>query len=267
MMDKEANRDKYLLSSVNNALKVLDFLGVRDSASMTEICRGCKLDKTSVFKILYTLERKDYVFKTQNAKYKLGVKFMNYGEHVAERQDLVEVAAPYMQKLRDLCAHPVYLGTLNTNGKVIILHKEKSDGMKNADARIGFEMDAYTNSLGKVLLAYLHTPILHGVVEQYRFKPYTPKTILSANVLYDALEEIRENGFGEDSDEHYVGHSAVSAPIFNSIRQCVAGISIVYPTELPSDEKDELTQNLLPVAVTISERLGYTLSTGTGTLR
>jgi len=256
-MDKENSKDKYLLSSVNNALKVLDFLGVRDSASMTEICKGCSLDKTSVFKILYTLERKDYVFKTSNAKYRLGVKFMNYGEHVAERQDLVEVATPYMQKLQQSCEHPVYLGTLNTNGKVIILHKEKSEAMKSADARIGFEMDAYTTSLGKVLLAYLHTPILHGVVEQYRFRPFTPNTILSAKVLYDVLETIREKGYCEDSDEQYMGHSSVSAPIFNSMKQCVAGLGIVYPTELPNAVKEDLLQKLLPIAKGISEYLGY----------
>jgi len=256
-MGSENKKDKYLLSSVNNALKVLDFLGVRDSARMTEICRGCNLDKTSVFKILHTLERKDYVFKTANARYKLGVKFMNYGEHVAERQDLVEVATPYMQKLRDLCGQPIYMGTLNTNGKVIIMHKEKTDVLKSADTRIGFEMDAYTNSLGKVLLASLHTPILHGVVEQYRFRPFTPNTILSAKKLYDVLEIIKEKGYSEDSDEQYMGHSSVAAPIFNSIKQCVAGICIVYPTELVAEIKDDLIQILLPMAKEISEHLGY----------
>ena len=253
----ETKKDQYILSSVNNALKVLDFLGVRDNATMTEICKGCSLDKTSVFKILYTLERKEYVFKTAAGKYQLGVKFMNYGEHVAERQDLVEIASPYMQKLRDACGHPVYLGTLSASGKVIILHKEKADAFQGADARIGFEMDAYTNSLGKVLLAYLHKPILQGMVEQYRFRPFTPKTILTARDLYEVLDLIRARGYGEDSDEHYMGHSAVSAPIFNAAKQCVAGISIVYSTEVPKEKKGMFVETLRPIAKDISGCLGF----------
>ena len=253
----DTKKDKYLLSSVNNALKVLDFLGVRDSASMTEVCRGCNLDKTSVFKLLYTLERKDYVYKNPQGKYKLGVKFMNYGEHVAERQDLVEVAMPYMKTLKNNIQQPVYLGTLNTNGRVIILHKEKTDSLDSADTRIGFEMDAYTNSLGKVLLSQLNAPILQGLVEQYRFRPYTPKTIRSAPALYEVLEEIKTLGFCLDSDEQYLGHSSISAPIFNSHKQCVAGIGIVYPTSLVEEKKVEYAAQVLPIARDISEQLGY----------
>jgi IclR family KDG regulon transcriptional repressor len=250
-------KDKYILSSVNNALKVLDFLGVRDNIGMTEIVRGCNLDKTSVFKILHTLERKGYVFKTANAKYKLGAKFMNYGDRVAERQDLTEIATPYMRDLRDRCGHPVHLGTLNTVGKVVILHKEKTDDPRCADVRIGFELDAYTNSLGKVLLAFLSEPILKGVVEQYRFRAHTPRTILSVEALYRVLDDIRTQGYGEDSDEQYIGHSSVSAPIFNAGGQCVAGLSVIYPTALTHEARGSLATILPPVTMAISHGLGY----------
>jgi len=255
-MEREKKRDKYLLSSVDNALKVLDFLGVRDNIGITEICRGCNLDKTSVFKILYTLERKDYVYKTANAKYKLGVKFMNYGDQVAERQDLIEIATPFMQKLRDLCGQSVQLGTLNTIGRVIVMHQEKPDNPRSAFARIGFELDAYTNSLGKVLLAFLYPAVQKAVMEQLRFRPHTPKTILSVEVLGEELTKITENGYAEDCDEHYIGFSSVSAPVFNAAKQCVAGISIIFPSD-PDFGNAELIQNAVQVAAEISRRLGF----------
>ena len=252
-----SSKDKYLLSSVDHALKVLDFLGVKDNIGMMEICRGCNLDKTSVFKILHTLERKDYVFKTANSKYRLGAKFMNYGDLVAQRQDLIEVATPYMQQLRDLCEETVYLGILNTVGKVLIMHKEKPTISGSADTRIGFELDAYTNSLGKVLLAYQHPPILKSMVEQYRFRPHTSKTILSAEELYDTLENIKKLGYSVDIDEQYEGYGSVSAPVFNAARQCVAGLSIVYPTKQQAPKKEMLIHEILPMASEISKRLGY----------
>ncbi|MFR3758594.1 helix-turn-helix domain-containing protein, partial [Hungatella sp.] len=69
----------YILSSVNNALKILDLLSVRDNIGATEIGRLLELDKSTVFKLLYTLEQRDYVLKTESAKYCLGYKFKNYG--------------------------------------------------------------------------------------------------------------------------------------------------------------------------------------------
>jgi DNA-binding IclR family transcriptional regulator len=254
---KNEKKDKYVLSSVDKTLKVLDFLGVRDNIGMMDICRGCSLDKTSVFKILYTLERKDYVFKTANSKYRLGVKFMNYGDLVAQRQDLIEIATPYMQQLRDSCDESVHLGTLNTIGKVIIMHKEKPQKPHSADTRIGFEIDAYTNSLGKVLLANLSLPMLHSIVENYRFRAHTPYTIMTPEALYSELDTIRTQGYGADSDEQYVGFSSVSAPIFNAGRQCMVGISLVCPTDTFSQKKAALIQEILPITQEISQRLGY----------
>jgi DNA-binding IclR family transcriptional regulator len=255
--ETKEKKSQYILSSVNNALKVLDFLGVRDNIGITEICRGCNLDKTSVFKILYTLERKNYVFKTANSKYRLGIKFMNYGDLVAQRQDLTEIAMPYMQMLCQRIEESVYLGSLNTIGRVIILHKEKPNRSGSSDTRIGYELDAYTNSLGKALLAYLHAPILQGIVEQYHFRPRTPFTIASAEMLYAALDKIREQGYAEDADEQSVGYSSVSAPIFNAARQCVAGINIVCATEVFLEKREDFVAELLPITQEISRKMGY----------
>lgn len=256
-MEKSKSKENYLLTSLDKALKVLDYLGVRDSVSMTEICKGCNLDKTTVFKILYTLERKDYVFKTASSKYRLGVKFMNYGDQVAERQDLVEVATPYMQKLRDRCGQPVYLGTLNTIGKVVIMHKEKNDDPKGADTRIGYELDAYTNSLGKVLLAYLYPPVLNGILEQLRFRPHTHKTIQSMGILEEALITAKQDGYSEDFEEQHIGFCSASAPIFNSSKQCVAAIGIIYPAGMQEEIRKQNIKELLPIVAEISRSLGY----------
>jgi DNA-binding IclR family transcriptional regulator len=254
---KKEEKNQYILSSVDNTLKVLDFLGVRDNIGITEICRGCNLDKTSVFKILYTLERKNYVFKTANSKYRLGIKFMNYGDLVAQRQDLIEIATPYMQMLCQRVEESVQLGSLNTTGRVVILHKEKPNRSGISDTRIGFELDAYTNSLGKSLLAFLHAPILQGIVEQFKFRLHTPNTITSAETLYAVLDKIREQGYAQDVDEHYVGYSSVSAPIFNAARQCMAGVGVVCATDILLEKKAQFVAELLTITQEISRTMGY----------
>lgn len=105
-MQPGKEKKPYLLSSVNNALKILDLLSVRDNIGVAEISRLLKLDKASVFKMLYTLEHRDYVIKTADAKYRLGIKFTNYGNLVAERQTVADVAAPYLARLQAATAEP-----------------------------------------------------------------------------------------------------------------------------------------------------------------
>ena len=67
---------------------------------VAEISKELNLGKASVFRMLYTLEKKDYIHKTSDAKYKLGIKFAHYGTIVLERQNVLSVIKPYLQKLR-----------------------------------------------------------------------------------------------------------------------------------------------------------------------
>ena len=55
--------DKYLLTSLDNALHLLDILSHYHSLSLAELSRMSSLSKTSVFRMLHTLEQNQYVEK------------------------------------------------------------------------------------------------------------------------------------------------------------------------------------------------------------
>ena len=50
-------KDRYLLSSLNNALCLLDLLSHASSLSLAELTHLSGMDKASVFRSLYTLEK------------------------------------------------------------------------------------------------------------------------------------------------------------------------------------------------------------------
>lgn len=248
-------KDRYTLSSLDNALKVLDILSTRDNMTLAEISRIAKLDRTSVFKMLYTLERRSYVYKTDDAKYRLGLKFMDYGSLLSERHSITELAMPYLREARDRCRETVYLGTLNTNGRVIITHMEAGESSGSIATRVGFEVDAYTSAMGKVLLAYLDDAMLHSMVAGIHFRPYTSKTILQADELYRVLEEVRRLGYAIDQDERHIGHSGIAAPVFDREQRCVATASIVCRNEVLELRREILLETVLHAAERISARL------------
>ena len=252
----ETKRSPYILSSVDNALKVMDILGVKDNLSLAELTRISKLDKSSLFKILYTLEHREYVFKTADAKYKLGTKFTTFGDVVEERRSLADVAMPYMRKLRDQCHETVYLGVLNMSGRVLIMHMEEGGSSGSAVTRVGFEMESHCNAMGKVLLAWLEPAMQKSIIDSLRSKVYTDRTISSADELYPVLNTVFDQGWGEDVGERYPGNSALAVPVFDATAKCVATLSIVGPEETLKERHAEYLSGLLLTAETISRKLG-----------
>lgn len=247
---------KYILSSLNNALKVLDLLSIKDNLGVAEISKILNIDKTTIFKILYTLHAKDFVFKTTEKKYKLGVKFFNYGNLVSERQSVIEIAKPFMKKLSAQTGQSVFMGILNFNNLVIVLHKEEGDSPNSIKTRIGYELAPHCVAMGKVLLAYLNETQLLSILNEYEFRNYCPNTITTQTTLLTELEKVRKQGYAQDHNERYIGHSASAAPVFNNKGTCIASVSIVYSSELFDQHNDEYNQETLWAGKEISRNLG-----------
>ena len=257
-MGKEKPKNKYIMSSLNNALKVLDLLTVRDNIGVAEISRLTGIDKASVYKILYTLKYRDYVSKTENAKYMVGKKLSVYVELAHNRQNIVEVAATHMRSLRNDCGESVYLGVLNTNGRVIFIHAE--DGLKpdSIIARIGYEIDAYTNAGGKILLANLEALMQRAIINSLELRGRAANTITSHEELNPILDKLRDAEWAEAYDENFTGHSDLAVPLFDQSRRCIAALSIVCPTHTLRARKKEFLPWLQNTAHNISKEMGYT---------
>lgn len=253
----EKAKSKYLLESVNNALKVLDILGIQDNIGVSEISRLSGIDKSSVFKILYTLEHRNYIYKTTDAKYRIGAKLADFGDMASGQKNVVDVAAPYMRRLRDTCHETVYLGILNTAGRVIMVHKEDGDSPDRVNTRIGYELDSYSNSMGLLLLSYLEPAMQSSLVDAVRFRPHTSKTISSKQDLLDRLKVLKGQTWAVDYDENYLGHSTLAAPIFDGTNRCIASVSIVCPTATLRSNVDEFRPHLLKATEQISRKMGF----------
>lgn len=69
------SNEKYILQSISNTLDILDFLAQHKELSVPEIAEGTSFGKSSVFRILATLEAKNYVKKSLDAPYSLNVNW------------------------------------------------------------------------------------------------------------------------------------------------------------------------------------------------
>lgn len=130
-------KDKYLMSSLSNALQILDVLHDQKELGVAELNKILGFGKTSIFKMLYTLEKGRFVQKLDNSKYRLGLKFVNYGAKILKGQNLVVIARPLMEQLRDKHNETVNLAILSDNHKIIFLGQTQSKSSLVMNSTVG----------------------------------------------------------------------------------------------------------------------------------
>lgn len=246
-----------MLSSVNNALKILDLLSVRDNLGVTEIGQILDLDKSTVFKLLYTLEHRDYVLKTEKAKYCLGYKFKNYGNIVSERQNLVDVARPFLLELYDKVHETVCLAELNINGKTIVTALLKGDKPNHINSRIGYEMSSYDNANGKLLLANLNEYTQQDIVARIQFSQHTPYTVTSPEALLKELKELRGKFVVEQYEEYRLNQADIACPVFDMYGNVVAAVSVVCTPAYLRENHTLIEEAVSYAATRVSRKLGF----------
>ena len=256
-MPQKEKDEKYLLKSLNKALKVLDIITVREEISLTEICSITGLDKTSVFKILYTLERRGFVLKTPDAHYRVGDKIARYSNRRSERKNIVDVATGPLHSLCVSTNETVTLAILNSNGRSINIYAEPGRALDHVPSRIGLELDAYSVPVGKVLLAYTSRDIVRTMLQNAPLRAYTASTISTSEELYQTLDEVRAQGYCLDSNQRYHGRRSIAAPIFDYDNQCVAELALVCTTDTFLEKRDAFLKEVLQTASEISSEMGY----------
>jgi len=250
-------QDPYILSSVSHAMQIMDLLSKHERLGVADIHKELGMGKTSVFRILYTLEACGYVRKTSEAKYELSIKFAQYGALVINRQNLTMTARPHLQELRDFCNMAVHLAVFGTDGKSTFLYKESANSALQMGSAVGFSIDAYCTATGKMLLSQLPESELLRATYRYDFKAYTENTVKNAEELLEKIREIRERGYAEDNEESEIGLTCYAAPVYDISQKCVAAISISGPTYRMQNSKEAFIRELLETAARLSRELGY----------
>ena len=147
--------DIYYIEVLGKTLDILDVFGQSDrrQLSLQDISSVTKLNKNTVFRILYTLTEHGYILK-ENHSYRLGPKLADLSDVRLHRRDLLSVASPYLDALRDQFGETVNLGVLD-NASIRYVDVRESRARIRLAERVGGSDPLHSTALGKAHLAYL----------------------------------------------------------------------------------------------------------------
>lgn len=259
-MSVDELKDKYLMSSVFNTLEIIDLLSEHQELGVADISKITGLGKASVFRMLYTLEKKDFVFKTTGAKYRLGIKFAHYGSIVLDNINLISLLKPYLEALRDNNNETVHLGILDEDLNVIFIAKESSTSTIQMTSRVGSRMPFYATATGKLLSAFSLDDEMEKKIRSYTLVKLTNNTITTHDEFFKTLKIIKELGYAQDLEESEDGLTCYAAPVRDISGKVIAGISISGPTLRMERNKESLLKALNGTTESISKALGFKIS-------
>lgn len=217
--------DKKTVRAVERALDVLLCFASGSEWGLTEIAGRVGLHKSTVFRLLATLEAKGFVKRDEATdKYRLGLSVLELSAHLSRSDDPTVMLLPEMERLRDELGETVSLYVRDRAERVRIQAVQSTQAIRRV-ATVGARLPLSVGASSKVLLAFDEP----GVRSLVMSDPAWPVG-LQRQAFAQQLDEILAAGYATSFEEREPGAAAVAAPIFNRSGKLVAALAVSGPS-------------------------------------
>jgi len=252
-------RSDYYIQSIKRAIRILNSFALKKGElGVTELSERLNLHKSTVHRILVTLEDEGFMVKDQvSQKYRLGIKLFELGHIVKEQMEIRNYALPTMKELSQKTEESIDLNILS-DGKRVSIEKIESPHDVRRIIQLGKSLPLYCGGSGKVLLAFLPDEEIENIIQKEKLIPFGANTITDPTKLKEHLKEIRQNGYAISFEERILGSASVAGPILNYKGKVVASLSVSGPVTRFTKKKIPVLVSLVKKRVKkISTLLGY----------
>nr|WP_244610164.1 IclR family transcriptional regulator [Lampropedia puyangensis] len=256
----DGDEARYIVPALERGLRILgQFTRERRQISAPELAQSLQLPRSTVFRLLNTLESMEFVEKTDNGReYKLSLGVLRLGFEYLASLDLTELGTPLVNRLCQQVGHAANLVVRDDRHIVYVAKATSSTSPFIGSVSVGTRLPAHATVLGHVLLAGLSLNQLKELYPEQALENFSTRTPADVNELYQSAMQIREQGYvaGEGFYEAHI--STIAAPVYNHSGQIVAamGITLGAP-RIQAAEKLMLIDSVCEVANELSALMDY----------
>jgi DNA-binding IclR family transcriptional regulator len=246
---------RYFSRAIGNALRVLEIMQQsRRPLALTDVTRLAKLPKSSVFRILRTLEITGYLQRVDGDRFQPSRAAATMPNQLATQ--LLAAARPIMKRLSHEFGETISLALLFEN-HIEVTAVLESPHRVNMINSVGSIIPPHASSLGKCITAFQADERGQKLLRAFTLVRFTPNTIVDEAALSKELELVRARGYATDFEESTLGGCCVSAPILGKDGDAVAAVSISMP-KMRFINQDRLIAAVRDAATAITlEHCGY----------
>src|SRR5579863_2488116 len=254
--DDDAKGD--VVQSVDRAMAILDALGEDEEGyRLRDLAIRTGLSPSTLHRLLTTLERRRFVeFDQTDGAWHVGRQTFSIGSAFVRRRNFVAPALPFLRRLRDLTHETANLGVVD-DGEVVVLTQVESREIMRAITRVGGRAPMVTSGIGKAILATYADEDVVAVIQRHGMRRLTPKSVVRAGELREALEGVRRDGYALDDEEFLTGLRCVASVVYNDQGEALAAISVSgLAARVPQERVPELGRLVRETARELTLALG-----------
>ncbi|MDQ0136704.1 DNA-binding IclR family transcriptional regulator [Neorhizobium galegae] len=253
----DAGASKYTIPVIDRMMDVLEQLERRpNGATIRELTSLLSLPRTTIYRIVNTLQGHDMVRRDDTGAYHLGRRLLSLASHVAtgvSEIDLAAFAQPFLDKLSAEIGEGSKLSVIDQDG-ILVLAAAQGRRQYALTVAPGQRMPIHAGAASKMLLAHLPPEEMAA----WLAKPliaYTPKSLTDPKRLMTELTRIKRLGWAQDRGENAPSIQAFAAPVRDRTGRVVAAISIPYLAGAEASRMEEIRLAAIDAARAMSEAM------------
>ncbi|WP_051940365.1 IclR family transcriptional regulator [Stenoxybacter acetivorans] len=253
IIEQEAD---YQVPALQRGLRILEmFSGSSRVLTTAQMAQQLGVSSSAIYRIVQTLTQMGYLYKKDKTHYELGSRVMMNGFSWLASRDIVDVAAPHLNELRNRSSCSCHLAVRDQTDALYIYRAYAYQRLA-VNVPIGTRLPCHATALGRVLLCALNHESLNQLYRHVLLDTYTAsQSPQSLPELQATIEEDRRRGWVEHQSDFA---TSLAAPICDYTGNITAAINLSVADALLDNDnvRRQLLSLLLDCATKISLSLG-----------
>lgn len=200
-----------------------------NGASLARIARVTRLPKSSVSRMLDTLQHLDMVEQVgKRGRYRVGHGLEVLAGGGTSPQVLAQLSRPHLQSLVFQLGEDATL-SVPEGDNTLYISQVTADRTVQVQDWTGFALPHHTVAPGQVFLSTWEADRLMGYLRQDLARN-TPLTLVDPTAVIARLDTVRRDGYAWTHREYADDISSVAAPVFDPGGQAVASLAVHGPS-------------------------------------
>ncbi|MBN2711089.1 MAG: IclR family transcriptional regulator [Planctomycetes bacterium] len=230
------------IPSLEKAVALLEYLGRSENgATQQELARELKITPSTCYRIIQTLNQKDWVRRQPNNTYTISGGILMAAMKLVNRVARFESAQPVLERLSAQTGLSCKLSIRQGEDQVTVLRAESPRPM-SISGKVGARFPIIEGSVGAALLSYDEREDILSLAENCR-EDIIEKT--EPQIILDMADEVKAKGYCINSLQNRWRITAMSGPVLDRDGQVIAAITILgFKEDFEKNTLDELARRL-----------------------
>ncbi|MFR0693676.1 IclR family transcriptional regulator [Enterobacterales bacterium AE_CKDN230030158-1A_HGKHYDSX7] len=220
------NESDYRVPALERGLNLLGLFNAQvRSLGMNEMAERLEVSPSALYRIVQTLQDMGYLNRLERNQYELGARVISDGFAYLCSRDIVEIALPHLNALRDSTSLSCHLSVREQTDSLYI-YRAFAPQRLSVNIPVGTRLPCHTTALGRVLLTALDEEGLAQLYQNVRLDDYPPPTPRTLLELQRTIAQDRERGWVQHRSDY---STAIATGIRNRTGQVTAAINLSGP--------------------------------------